>query len=118
MSRKLTRLEELNDLGVDYSKPINAFANKAKVLFNRIAREHGAKIRVCDGEYNDGGARLYLVNSYNDIISAVAYTFLGFERRVFDLVSENKKLQKLELSASNVAFHGDEIFINFDDGDN
>lgn len=60
MAKKQTRLNELNDAGIDYSMPINRFAGKAKALLNRLGREMKESGRSNSAEYGDGSARVYL----------------------------------------------------------
>lgn len=106
-----TRLDELFEAEIDYSMPINAFANKAKALFNKMAKAAGIKTRVYAAEYGDGSARLYM--SCDDELTKLSGVLALFPFNVELLASENKKLTKLSLPVKSVTFHGDEIDVNF-----
>ena len=113
---KRTRLDVLFDAGIDYSRPINAFGNHAKRMFNALARKNYLKIRVYAVEYNDGGARLYTNHSGEDYLLRLAPML---EKFCTDLNYEFQKkvapkLVKMRLEVGMVTFHGDEIFVEFE----
>ena len=57
---KQNRLDELHELDIDYSIPINKFAQKVKALVNRMAREMKVPVRSDYAEYCDGSAYVNL----------------------------------------------------------
>ena len=57
---KKSRLNELYELDIDYSIPINKFAQKVKALVNRTAREMKVPVRSDFAEYCDGSAYVSL----------------------------------------------------------
>jgi len=109
---KKTRMDELFDLDVDYSNPIDAFAQKARTLFNKSAKAAGIKTRVHAGEYSDGAARLYL-NNMDDDLGAFGGVISVYSLNVQLLASSNAKLKKIDLPVTRVAFSGDEINVEF-----
>lgn len=64
MTRKRNRLDELFDAEIDYSMPIDRFAQKVKALINRLARETKQPCYTRgysdSAEYGDGSARVYI----------------------------------------------------------
>lgn len=109
---KKTRMDVLFDADVDYSNPIDAFAQKAMALFNKTAKTACIKTRVVCGEYSDGAARLYLDHGYDDL-SAFGGVISIFSLNVQMLASSNAKLKKLELPVTKVVFGGTEILVEF-----
>ncbi len=57
---KKNRLNELYELDIDYSIPIDQFARKVKALVNRMAREMKSPVRSDYAEYCDGSAYVSL----------------------------------------------------------
>ena len=110
--KKPSRLEELWEAGIDYSVPINAFAMKARALFNKHAKEYGLRSRVSDAKYSDGAACLS-IDFGHDQLSSLAALFSIFSLSVHHLALENKKLAKLNLLVEGVRMYGSEIYIDF-----
>lgn len=107
-----SRLDELHDSDLDYSLPINAFANKAKALFNRLAKEQSLKTRIYAAEYNDGSARLYVDDGHDSVVLFAA-VLMKFEEQIWAVANEHKKLAKLNLPILSVTIGGDKINVNF-----
>lgn len=107
-----SRLDELRDAEIDYSLPINAFANKAKTLFNQMAKKHMLKTRIYAAEYNDDSAKLYVRSGYDSVVLFAA-VLMEFEEQIWTLANEHKKLAKLNLPILSVTMGGGNINVNF-----
>lgn len=108
----MTRLDELHKVGTDYSLPINAFANHAKRLFNRMAWDNNLKTRIESAEYGDGAARLYVKEGY-DSLERIGFFYSEVVHDIRLLAEENKKLIKLELPITDIILGWGEIQIRF-----
>lgn len=107
MTKKMSRLDELNKAGIDYSIPIDRFAVNARALINKIAKSMKDPIRHGGGHYNDGGARIYVSHG----ISAKFLT--AYDKAVRKLAREHAGMMKLKLKVTSVKAGGYEIFVSF-----
>ena len=107
MAKKMTRIDELNKAGIDYSIPIDRFARNARALVNKIAKAMKDPIRHGGGHYNDGGARIYVTHR----VSAKFLT--AYDKAVRKLAREHAGMMKLKLRVTSVEVGGYEIFVSF-----
>lgn len=105
---KIDRLDELYELDIDFSTPINQFAQKAKALLNRLGREMKLPYRSYAAEYGSGSARVFLT-------SYVSVDFIvKFDKEVRKLAREHKVAKyPLYLTVTDVIVGDGEINIDF-----
>lgn len=104
-----TRLDELDDAGIDYSMPIDRFARKARTLLNRIYKlKTGRRGASYAAEYGDSNARIYLGR-------AVPLSVLtAFDEEVMNLANNHPVCNHpLNLSVVSVCAGTNEIIVEF-----
>ncbi|KKM06006.1 hypothetical protein LCGC14_1748350 [marine sediment metagenome] len=107
MAKKKDRLQELFDLEIDYSNPVDRFAVKAGKLLNKLGRKMKESGRADGAEYGDGSARIYLSEPVSIEL------LIEFDREVRILAEDTNEIAKLDMPIVNITVAGYEIDVAF-----